>query len=113
MEHVERSTWLNSVLSPRPVVVAGTHDADGACTRTVVLRHAGSTALPYLTASLSIHKDKRPRTRSNLRQTGTVAQRHAAHATRSSRRGRNGDTSPKRKTKVGFWRWKRLKGARS
>ena len=74
MEHVERSTWLNSVLSPRPVVVAGTHDADGArnfAPLSSVMQV--STAPPYLTASLSIHKDKRPRdTLQNLRQTGTV-----------------------------------------
>ena len=74
MEHVERSTWLNSVLSPRPVVVAGTHDADGArnfAPLSSVMQV--STAPPYLTASLSIHKDKRPRdTLQNLRETGTV-----------------------------------------
>ena len=74
MEHVERSTWLNSVLSPRPVVVAGTHDADGArnfAPLSSVMQV--STAPPYLTASLSIHRDKRPRdTLQNLRQTGTV-----------------------------------------
>ena len=29
MEHVERSSWLNSVLSPRPVVVAGAFDEAG------------------------------------------------------------------------------------
>ena len=74
MEHVERSTWLNSVLSPRPVVVAGTTDEHGGrnfAPLSSVMQV--STAPPYLTASLSIHKDKRPRdTLHNLRTTGTV-----------------------------------------
>ena len=74
MEHVERSSWLNSVLSPRPVVVAGTIDANGSrnfAPLSSVMQV--STAPPYLTASLSIHRDKRPRdTLENLRQNGTV-----------------------------------------
>ena len=74
MEHVERSTWLNSVLSPRPVVVAGTVDEDGRrnfAPLSSVMQV--STAPPYLTASLSIHRDKRPRdTLQNLRATGKV-----------------------------------------
>ena len=74
MEHVERSTWLNSVLSPRPVVVAGSLDDAGnrnfAPLSSVM---QVSTAPPYLTASFSIHKDKRPRdTLHNLRTTRTV-----------------------------------------
>ena len=74
MEHVERSTWLNNVLSPRPVVVAGTLDSEGrrnfAPLSSVM---AVSTAPPYLTASFSIHKDKRPRdTLANMRATGTI-----------------------------------------
>ena len=73
MEHVERSTWLNSVLSPRPVVVAGSLDDAGnrnfAPLSSVM---QVSTAPPYLTASFSIHKDKRPRdTLHNLRTTRT------------------------------------------
>ena len=74
MEHVERSTWLNSVLSPRPVVVAGTVDDAGRrnfAPLSSVMQV--STAPPYLTASFSIHKDGRPRdTMSNLRATGKI-----------------------------------------
>lgn len=74
MEHVERSTWLNNVLSPRPVVVAGTMDEHGARNFAPLSSVMGvSTAPPYLTASFSIHKDKRPRdTLANMRATGTV-----------------------------------------
>ena len=74
MEHVERSIWLNSVLSPRPVVVAASFDGEGnrnfAPLSSVM---QVSTAPPYLTASFSIHKDGRPRdTLANLRSTNTV-----------------------------------------
>ena len=74
MEHVERSTWLNNVLSPRPVVVAGTMDSEGVKNFAPLSSVMGvSTAPPYLTASFSIHKDKRPRdTLANMRVTGTV-----------------------------------------
>ena len=69
MGHVERSSWLNSVLSPRPVVVAGTLDSAGErnfAPLSSVMQV--STSPPYLTASFSIHKDKRPRdTLHNLR----------------------------------------------
>ena len=72
MEHVERSIWLNGILSPRPVVVAGTHEDEGArnfAPLSSVMQV--STSPPYLIASLSIHKDKRPRdTLQNLRSTG-------------------------------------------
>ena len=74
MEHVERSIWLNGILSPRPVVVAGTHGDDDArnfAPLSSVMQV--STSPPYLIASLSIHKDKRPRdTLQNLRSTGNV-----------------------------------------
>ena len=74
MEHVERSIWLNGILSPRPVVVAGTHGDDDArnfAPLSSVMQV--STSPPYLIASLSIHKDKRPRdTLQNLRSTGKV-----------------------------------------
>lgn len=74
MEHVERSSWLNSVLSPRPVVVAGTFDEAGErnfAPLSSVMQV--STTPPYLTASFSIHKDKRPRdTHHNLRQGSTI-----------------------------------------
>lgn len=74
MGHVERSTWLNNVLSPRPVVVAGTADEEGQrnlAPLSSVMQV--STAPPYLTASFSIHKDGRPRdTLANLRTTGKV-----------------------------------------
>ncbi len=74
MEHVERSIWLNGVLSPRPVVVAGSTSKEGdrnfAPLSSVM---QVSTSPPYLIASFSIHKDKRPRdTLQNLRSTGTV-----------------------------------------
>ena len=48
MEHVERSTWLNSVLSPRPVVVAGSLDDAGNEISTAFFGHAGlhRTAVP-------------------------------------------------------------------
>ena len=74
MEHVERSIWLNGVLSPRPVVVAGSTSQEGdrnfAPLSSVM---QVSTSPPYLIASFSIHKDKRPRdTLQNLRSTGTV-----------------------------------------
>ena len=74
MEHVERSTWLSNVLSPRPVVVAGTMDSQGGRNFAPLSSVMGvSTAPPYLTASFSIHKDKRPRdTLTNMRATGTV-----------------------------------------
>lgn len=74
MDHVERSTWLNNVLSPRPVVVAGTTDEAGVVNFAPYssVMHV-STAPPYLTASFSIHKDGRPRdTHTNLRATKTV-----------------------------------------
>jgi flavin reductase (DIM6/NTAB) family NADH-FMN oxidoreductase RutF len=74
MEHVERSIWLNNVLSPRPVVVAGTVDEAGRRNLAPLssVMHV-STAPPYLTASFSIHKDGRPRdTLANLRSTGTI-----------------------------------------
>ena len=74
MEHVERSIWLNSVLSPRPVVIAGTlspKDERNFAPLSSVMQV--STAPPYLTASLSIHKDKRPRdTLQNLREGSKV-----------------------------------------
>ncbi len=74
MEHVERSIWLNNVLSPRPVVVAGTLDQDGhrnLAPLSSVMQV--STAPPYLTASFSIHKDGLPRdTLANLRATGRI-----------------------------------------
>lgn len=74
MEHVERSIWLNGVLSPRPVVVAGSASTKGErnfAPLSSVMQV--STSPPYLTASFSIHKDKRPRdTLQNLRTTGTV-----------------------------------------
>jgi flavin reductase (DIM6/NTAB) family NADH-FMN oxidoreductase RutF len=74
MEHVERSIWLNGILSPRPVVVAGTlgeDDVRNFAPLSSVMQV--STSPPYLIASLSIHKDKRPRdTLQNLRSTGTV-----------------------------------------
>ena len=73
MEHVERSIWL-SVLSPRPVVIAGTlrsRDERNFAPLSSVMQV--STAPPYLTASLSIHKDKRPRdTLQNLREGSKV-----------------------------------------
>lgn len=74
MTHVERSTWLNNVLSPRPVVVAGTLDSNGirnfAPLSSVM---AVSTAPPYLTASFSVHKDGRHRdTLANMRSTGRI-----------------------------------------
>ncbi|MCH1540651.1 MAG: flavin reductase family protein [Candidatus Poseidonia sp.] len=72
MEHVERSTWLNNVLSPRPVVVAATLDDKNRrnlAPMTSVM--AVSTAPPYLTASFSVHKDGELRdTLRNLRSTG-------------------------------------------
>lgn len=74
MEHVDRSIWLNSVLSPRPVVVAGTLNGEGErnfAPLSSVMQV--STTPPYLTASFSIHKDKRPRdTLHNLRNGSTV-----------------------------------------
>ncbi len=74
MDHVERSSWLNSVLSPRPVVVAGTFDDHGErnfAPLSSVMQV--STSPPYLTASFSIHKDKRPRdTLHNLRSGSTI-----------------------------------------
>lgn len=74
MEHVERSTWLNNVLSPRPVVVAGTVNEKGErnfAPLSSVMQV--STAPPYLTASFSTHKGGRPRdTLANLRTTGRV-----------------------------------------
>ena len=74
MGHVERSVWLNNVLSPRPVVVAGTFNERGErnfAPLSSVMQV--STAPPYLTASLSIHRDQRPRdTLANLRSTGSV-----------------------------------------
>ena len=74
MEHVERSTWLNNVLSPRPVVVAGTVNEQGErnfAPLSSVMQV--STAPPYLTASFSNHKGGRPRdTLANLRATGSV-----------------------------------------
>ena len=74
-----------------------------------------STAPPYLTASLSIHKDKRPRdTLQNLRQTGTVVLNVMPPTPRGAAIvDQTATPLPKGKTKVGFWRWKRLKGARS
>lgn len=74
MTHVERSTWLNNVLSPRPVVIAGTLDSEGkrnfAPLSSVM---AVSTAPPYLTASFSVHKDGRHRdTLTNMRSTGRI-----------------------------------------
>lgn len=74
MEHLERSIWLNNVLTPRPVVVAGTHDDQGRRNLAPLssVMHV-STAPPYLTASFSIHKDGRPRdTLANLRSTGSI-----------------------------------------
>lgn len=74
MEHVERSIWLNNVLSPRPVVIAGTHNEDGVANfapYSSVMQV--STAPPYLTVSFSIHKDGRVRdTHANLRATKRV-----------------------------------------
>jgi flavin reductase (DIM6/NTAB) family NADH-FMN oxidoreductase RutF len=74
MQHVERSIWLNNVLSPRPVVVAGTLDEEGQrnlAPLSSVMQV--STRPPYLTASFSIHKDGRPRdTLANLRSTGRI-----------------------------------------
>lgn len=74
MEHVDRSIWLNSVLSPRPVVVAGTLGGQGErnfAPLSSVMQV--STSPPYLTTSFSIHKDKRPRdTLHNLRNGSTV-----------------------------------------
>ncbi len=74
MEHVERSIWLNGILSPRPVVVAGTFgEDDGRNFAPLSSVMQVSTSPPYLIASLSIHKDKRPRdTLQNLRNTGKV-----------------------------------------
>ncbi len=74
MTHLDRSIWLNSVLSPRPVVIAGTHDGNGnrnfAPLSSVM---AVSTAPPYLTASFSVHKDGRHRdTLTNIRDTGRI-----------------------------------------
>ena len=74
MTHLERSTWLNNVLSPRPVVIAGTLDSEGkrnfAPLSSVM---AVSTAPPYLTASFSVHKDGRHRdTLTNMRTTGRI-----------------------------------------
>lgn len=74
MTHLDRSIWLNSVLSPRPVVIAGTLDEEGnrnfAPLSSVM---AVSTAPPYLTASFSIHKDGRHRdTLTNMRTTGRI-----------------------------------------
>lgn len=74
MTHVERSIWLNNVLSPRPVVVAGTLDSNGqrnfAPLSSVM---AVSTVPPYLTASFSVHKDGRHRdTLTNMRSTGRI-----------------------------------------
>ena len=74
MTHLERSTWLNNVLSPRPVVIAGTMDSEGkrnfAPLSSVM---AVSTAPPYLTASFSVHKDGRHRdTLTNIRATGRI-----------------------------------------
>ena len=74
MDHVDRSIWLNSILSPRPVVIAGTTDENGGrnlAPLSSVMQV--STRPPYLTASLSIHKDKRPRdTLQNLRNGSAV-----------------------------------------
>lgn len=74
MEHVERSTWLNNVLSPRPVVVAGTMNEQGErnfAPLSSVMQV--STAPPYLTASFSTHKGGRTRdTHANLQTTGKV-----------------------------------------
>lgn len=74
MTHVDRSIWLNNVLSPRPVVIAGTLDEQGhrnfAPLSSVM---AVSTAPPYLTASFSVHKDGRHRdTLANMRATGRI-----------------------------------------
>ena len=74
MEHVERSLWLNAVLTPRPVVVAVTMTEDGRRNVAPLSSLMGvSTAPPYLTASFSIHKDGRHRdTLTNARATSKV-----------------------------------------
>lgn len=74
MHHVERSVWLNAVLTPRPVVVAVTLDENGHRNVAPLSSLMGvSTAPPYLTASFSIHKDGRHRdTLANARATSTV-----------------------------------------
>ena len=71
MEHAERSTWLNNILTPRPVVIAATHNEEGGRNFAPLssVMHV-STAPAYLTASFSLHKDGRPRdTMANLRTT--------------------------------------------
>ncbi len=74
MGHVERSVWLNNLLTPRPVVLAGTTNADGGVNFAPYSSFMQvSTAPPYLTASFSIHKDGRPRdTLTNLRTSGSA-----------------------------------------
>jgi len=74
MGHIERSVWLNNLLSPRPVVLAGTTNADGGVNFAPYSSFMQvSTAPPYLTASFSIHKDGRPRdTLTNLRNSGSA-----------------------------------------
>lgn len=74
MGHVERSVWLNNLLTPRPVVLAGTANPDGSTNFAPYSSFMQvSTAPPYLTASFSIHRDARPRdTLANLRTAGTA-----------------------------------------
>ena len=117
MEHVERNASNESVLSPRPVVVAGTHDADGArnfAPLSSVMQV--STAPPYLTASLSIHKDKRPQdTLQNLlRQTGTVVLNVMPPTPRGAAIVDETATPlPKGEDEGGLWRTETVGGARS
>lgn len=74
MEHVERSTWLNATLTPRPVVIAVTLDEQGVRNASPVSSLMSvSTAPPYLTASFSIHRDGRHRdTLVNARATAKI-----------------------------------------
>jgi flavin reductase (DIM6/NTAB) family NADH-FMN oxidoreductase RutF len=74
MGHVERSVWLNNLLSPRPVVLAGTTNPDGSTNFAPYSSFMQvSTAPPYLTASFSIHKDGRSRdTLTNLKRSGSA-----------------------------------------
>jgi len=74
MEHVERSTWLNATLTPRPVVIAVTKDDQGVRNAAPISSLMSvSTAPPYLTASFSIHRDGRHRdTLVNARATSKI-----------------------------------------